>query len=66
MKKINSIKIFEGRSRVAISFSGELVKKDLTDLNKNRHVCLLVLDQVEDPQNLAKIIRQQNVLVLMV
>ena len=51
-------KYSEGRSQgVAISFSGELVKKDLPDLNKKENACLLVLDQVEDPQNLGQIIR---------
>ena len=51
-------KYYVGRSQgVAIHFSGEIIKKDLPALTDKKNACLLVLDQIEDPQNLGQIIR---------
>jgi 23S rRNA (guanosine2251-2'-O)-methyltransferase len=51
-------KYYEGKSQgVAICFSGEIIKKDLPALTNKKNACLLVLDQIEDPQNLGQIIR---------
>ena len=57
-KKQFNQKYSAGRSQgVAIYFSGEIIKKDLPALNNKQNACLLVLDQIEDPQNLGQIIR---------
>jgi 23S rRNA (guanosine2251-2'-O)-methyltransferase len=51
-------KYSEGRSQgVSINFSGKIIKKDLPALTNKKNACLLVLDQIEDPQNLGQIIR---------
>lgn len=57
-KKQFNQKYSAGRSQgVAIYFSGEIIKKDLPALTNKQNACLLVLDQIEDPQNLGQIIR---------
>ena len=42
---------------VAITFSGDLILDENTDYPNEEGSCLLVLDQVEDPQNFGQIIR---------
>jgi len=57
-KKQFNQKYSTGRSQgVAIYFSGEIIKKDLPVLTNKKNACMLVLDQIEDPQNLGQIIR---------
>ena len=42
---------------ISITFSGELVYDEIPDYSDKNNICLLVLDQVEDPQNFGQIIR---------
>ena len=42
---------------VLITFSGNLISDEFSDLEKNEDICLLVLDRLEDPQNFGQIIR---------
>ena len=42
---------------ISIEFSGKLTKNTLPDFNNSSNVCLLALDQIEDPQNFGQIIR---------
>ena len=42
---------------VAITFSGDLILDENADYPNEKDSCLLVLDQVEDPQNFGQIIR---------
>ena len=42
---------------VLITFSGNLISDEFSDLEKNEDKCLLVLDRLEDPQNFGQIIR---------
>jgi len=48
----------EGRTQgVAITFSGKIVEDDIPLFDESKDVCLLALDQIEDPQNFGQIIR---------
>ena len=42
---------------IAITFSGDVTKKEIPDFSDRKTFCLLVLDQIEDPQNFGQIIR---------
>ena len=42
---------------VSITFSGDLIFDEISNFEKNAHICLLVLDRLEDPQNFGQIIR---------
>lgn len=42
---------------IVISFYGHLITKEIPDFDDLSDVCLLVLDQIEDPQNFGQIIR---------
>ena len=42
---------------IVVEFSGELIENRLPDFKKKSNVCLLALDQIEDPQNFGQIIR---------
>ena len=42
---------------VSITFSGNLIFDEIPNFEKNDHMCLLVLDRLEDPQNFGQIIR---------
>ena len=42
---------------VSITFSGDLIFDEISNFENNDHICLLVLDRVEDPQNFGQIIR---------
>ena len=42
---------------ISITFSGELVYDEIPDYSDKNNICLLALDQVEDPQNFGQIIR---------
>ena len=42
---------------VSITFSGSLIFDEIPNFEKNDHMCLLVLDRLEDPQNFGQIIR---------
>ena len=48
----------DGRTQgIAVVITDDLVKEVLPDLSKKESVCLLALDQIEDPQNFGQIIR---------
>ena len=42
---------------VSITFSGDLIFDEVSNIDKNGNTCLLVLDRLEDPQNFGQIIR---------
>ncbi|MDC0383295.1 23S rRNA (guanosine(2251)-2'-O)-methyltransferase RlmB [Candidatus Marinimicrobia bacterium] len=64
-KKINKMKKYqfnqkypEKRSQgIAITFSGDIIRKEIPSFHNQENACLLVLDQIEDPQNFGQIIR---------
>jgi len=48
----------EGRTQgIGITFSGNIVRQKIPNFAKEKNVCILVLDQIEDPQNFGQIIR---------
>ena len=48
----------EGRTQgIAVVISGDITKEALPDFSGSESVCLLALDQIEDPQNFGQIIR---------
>ena len=48
----------DGRTQgIIVEFSGELIESRLPDFENKSNVCLLALDQIEDPQNFGQIIR---------
>jgi len=48
----------EGRTQgIGITFSGNIVRQKIPNFTKEKNVCILVLDQIEDPQNFGQIIR---------
>jgi len=48
----------DGRTQgIIVEFSGALIENRLPDFKKKSNVCLLALDQIEDPQNFGQIIR---------
>ena len=48
----------EGRTQgIIVEFSGKLIENRLPDFKNKSNVCLLALDQIEDPQNFGQIIR---------
>ena len=57
-KKVFHSKYANTKSQgIAITFSGDVTKKDIPDFSDRKNFCLLVLDQIEDPQNFGQIIR---------
>ena len=42
---------------IIVEFSGELIENSLPDFKNKSNICLLALDQIEDPQNFGQIIR---------
>ena len=51
-------KYSESRTQgIIVEFSGELNENRLPDFKNKSNVCLLALDQIEDPQNFGQIIR---------
>ena len=47
-----------GRTQgIIVEFSGKLIESRLPDFKNKSNVCLLALDQIEDPQNFGQIIR---------
>ena len=42
---------------IVVTFTGEIISHELPDFSQMGSVCLLALDQVEDPQNFGQIIR---------
>ena len=42
---------------IVVEFSGALIENRLPNFKKKSNVCLLALDQIEDPQNAGQIIR---------
>jgi len=48
----------DGRTQgIVIEFSGDVTKSNFPDYKNSKDVCLLALDNVEDPQNFGQIIR---------
>lgn len=48
----------DGRTQgIAVVISGDIAKGNLPDYSEKESVCLLALDQIEDPQNFGQIIR---------
>ena len=57
--KMQFLKQFSGKRTqgIVVAFTGKIIK-DLPSFGKNRrNICLLAMDNVEDPQNLGQIIR---------
>ena len=51
----------EGRTQgIVVEFSGKLTENIFPDFTDCRNICLLALDQVEDPQNFGQIIRTSD------
>ena len=42
---------------IIVEFSGRLIENSLPDFKNKSNICLLALDQIEDPQNFGQIIR---------
>ena len=59
MKKNQFIQKYPGKRSqgIAITFSGDIIRKEIPSFYDEENACLLVLDQVEDPQNFGQIIR---------
>ena len=59
MKKNQFIQKYPGKRSqgIAITFSGNIIRKEIPSFYDQENACLLVLDQVEDPQNFGQIIR---------
>ena len=59
IKKVNDIKGSQSfkTQGVSITFSGKLIYDEILFSSKKENVSLLVLDQIEDPQNFGQIIR---------
>ena len=59
IKKVNDIKGSQSfkTQGVSITFSGKLIYDEILVSSKKENVSLLVLDQIEDPQNFGQIIR---------
>tara|TARA_B110000003_G_scaffold41403_1_gene38570 strand:- start:2522 stop:3265 length:744 start_codon:yes stop_codon:yes gene_type:complete len=59
MKKNQFIQKYPGKRSqgIAITFSGDIIRKEIPSFYDQENACLLVLDQVEDPQNFGQIIR---------
>ena len=59
IKKVNDIKRSQSfkTQGVSITFSGKLIYDEILVSSKKENVSLLVLDQIEDPQNFGQIIR---------
>ena len=48
----------DGRNQgIAVVIDGRIIKNELSDYSKKESICLLALDQIEDPQNFGQIIR---------
>ena len=48
----------DGRTQgIVIGFKGKLIENNLPDFDNEKDICLLALDQIEDPQNFGQIIR---------
>ena len=48
----------DGRTQgIIVEFSGKLIESRLPDFKNKSNVCLLALEQIEDPQNFGQIIR---------
>ncbi len=48
----------EGRTQgIAVVIDGRIAKNELPDYSEKESICLLALDQIEDPQNFGQIIR---------
>ena len=57
-KNVFSHKYSQGKAQgIAITFSGIVFENNIPEYIDGKNVCLLVLDQVEDPQNFGQIIR---------
>ena len=51
-------KHIESRTQgIIVEFSGKLIENSLPDFKNKSNICLLALDQIEDPQNFGQIIR---------
>ena len=59
MKKNQFIQKYPGKRSqgIAITFSGDIIRKEIPSFYDQENACLLVLDQVKDPQNFGQIIR---------
>ena len=59
IQKVNDKKLSSNfkTQGISITFSGNLIFDEISNFEKNAHICLLVLDRLEDPQNFGQIIR---------